>query len=733
MIRTVRVSIAIVLALLGTAASAAPPTGLLLRGYSVIPAPREVRLSEGDIRFDAGWALDPGALPAADMAVRALRAGHEFAAVAVSGRRVRLRIAAGAVVTKAVPGIERQAYRLTIAADGIEIAANAAQGLFYGAQTLLQLRRSDGAGRMWIPAGVVEDWPDRELRFLHWDTKHHQDRMATLKRYLDWSARLKVNMIGFELEDKFAYPSHPVIGAPGAFTPAELQEIVDYGLERFIQVVPIVQSPAHLAYVLKHPKYAHLKADGNNYQSDLCDERTYDLIFSMYDDLIRATKGVDYFFVSTDEIYYAGIGSRCQAPYNPENRSLAWATFAKRAHDHLARQNRRMLAWLEYPLLAKHLEMIPPGVIDGVVGEDDFLAIEKRKGMRQLSYVSMQGAELHFPNHFSLDGVNSGNLETARASIASGRASQLNPIGVFGAAWGDSGLHSETFWLGWSAVAQWGWNIAGASVEQHTAEFMRFYYGSGAPDLTDAYRALQRQARAWEGSWDRVVSKARAPGYGNSHGKGVGTERQDLTLASLPRLPGEKVSSTFRESHARAIAEARRRGEENAALVQTLTGAILRVEQNRYNVEVFQVLARFIGHHWRLLAGLSDAEEMLDAAHADALRNKPAESVGRMLAAYDRVQALEREGREIFRELTAVFEKDRFPKNRTVNGRAFLHVLDDTKDHWADRRADLSYMSAPEESIGLTQWRKRLLDHIEAYARQNNVPVKALAERRLEE
>ena len=80
--------------------------------------------------------------------------------------------------------------------------------------------------------------------------------METLKRYLDWSARFKVNMIGFELEDKFAYPSHPVIGAPGAFTPAELQEIVNYGLERHIQVVPQVQSPAHMAYVLKHPEFA---------------------------------------------------------------------------------------------------------------------------------------------------------------------------------------------------------------------------------------------------------------------------------------------------------------------------------------------------------------------------------------------------------------------------------------------------------------------------------------------
>src|SRR5204863_8705154 len=110
---------------------------------------------------------------------------------------------------------------------------------------------------------------------------------------------------------------------------------VNYGLERFIQVVPVIQSPARLAYVLKHPQFADLRADGNNYQSKLCDPRTYDLIFSMYDDVVKATQGVKYFFVSTDEVYYAGIEGTCR-PYTPENRSLAWAEFVKGARDHLA-------------------------------------------------------------------------------------------------------------------------------------------------------------------------------------------------------------------------------------------------------------------------------------------------------------------------------------------------------------------------------------------------------------
>jgi hypothetical protein len=79
-----------------------------------------------------------------------------------------------------------------------------------------------------------------------------------------------------------------------------------------------------------------------------------------------------------------------------------------------------------------------------------------------------------------------------------------------------------------------------------------------------------------------------------------------------------------------------------------------------------------------------------------------------------------------------VWEKSRFPKGREAGGRKFVHVLDDVKDHWADRRADLSYMIAPEESIGLEQWMKNFAAVIRKYAQKHNVPVSALKEPRLE-
>lgn len=740
----------LILLLAAPAAATDAPTELYLRGHSVIPTPQRVELSAGNVGVDSSWRYSSSGAPG--IAVRALVEdlaafhGLELKQAAAPGPRIIVLRVAPVSIPGAPEETSAQAYRLVAAPGRIEITASVGAGLFYGVQTLIQLIRVNERGELHVPVCRIEDWPRLALRFLHWDTKHHQDRMPTLKRYIDWAARFKANMIGFELEDKFAYPSNPVIGAPGAFTPAELQEITSYGLERFIQVVPVIQSPAHMAYVLKHPQFAHLRADGNNYQSDLCQEETYKLLFQMYDDVIAATRGVDYFFVSTDEVYYAGIGGNCKLPYTPENRSKLWAGFAIRARDHLASRNRRMLAWLEYPLLDRDMERIPSDVIDGVVGEESFVPIQKRKGMRQLIYGSTQGAEFLFPDHLAIEslppGVEMGEFEAVftagriaalHRSISGSRVWQLNPIGSFAAAWDDSGLHGETFWLGWAAGARWGWQPGTPGPEQHTAEFMNVYYGPRTEGMIELYRDLQRQARTWQRAWDRVVSRVRKPGYGNHAGPGLGVKRYDLTLTP-PALPDPETLAfepAFRPKYRNLIAEAPALSLRNNQLQHSLIANMARASRNQYSLEVFLSLARLTGHHWKLISAAADAESELAKASAAAAKRNPATAIGHLVAAHNRIARIESESAAVRRYLTDVWEKSRYPKGRTVDGRTFVHVLDDTKDHWADRTPDLGYMFYPEQSIGLSEWRVRLKAITEGYAKNHEQNIEGLIEPRV--
>ena len=313
-------------------------TELRTRGYAVLPAPRVVRLTEGTTRIQPGWAVSLDNVPQDDIAVTFLREqmlaehGIDLGQAGESEvGAIRLSIQPGAVKVDTDPLCEPQAYRLTIAPDRVEVVGNDRAGLFYGVQTLLQLAEGDGGSRLAnvLPLGEIVDWPAYPLRIAHWDTKHHHDRPETLRRYLDWLAQFKMNAVAFELEDKFEYPSHPVIGAPGAFTTEELQALVRYGLERHIQIIPNIQAPSHLAYALKHPEFAHLRCDGSNYQACMDDPAAIRLIFDMYDDVLKATAGVDYFLVSTDEVYYAGICEKYRKPYTPESRAKTWCEFAQ--------------------------------------------------------------------------------------------------------------------------------------------------------------------------------------------------------------------------------------------------------------------------------------------------------------------------------------------------------------------------------------------------------------------
>jgi hypothetical protein len=121
---------------------------------------------------------------------------------------------------------------------------------------------------------------------------------------------------------------------------------------------------------------------------------------------------------------------------------------------------------------------------------------------------------------------------------------------------------------------------------------------------------MQTQARAWQRLWDRVVSRERKPGYGNSYGKGRGTTRYDLSLTAppLPVSADLTAQPVFAKKYVRFLAEARTRMPESDRLIHELQTQLGAAERNRYNIEVFLSIARFAGHHWRLLIGLANAE-----------------------------------------------------------------------------------------------------------------------------
>ncbi|MBL7737566.1 MAG: hypothetical protein JNL51_19050, partial [Chitinophagaceae bacterium] len=438
--------------------------------------------------------------------------------------------------------------------------------------------------------------------------------------------------------------------------------------------------------------------------------------------------------VSTDEVYYAGICAKCGKEYNEENRSQALIDYMNRMHKWLAERGRRMICWVEYPLLTKHIPQLAPGIIDGCMTSTrpkDWLDKQNKAGVKQLAYSSMQGAEFLFPGYFG-SGERAGRLEGGSKDVSGSKAIGAQLIGTFAAAWDDSGLHSETFWLGWAAVTQYAWTTTKPSVEQTVADFMDVYYGYKSPDMVEAYKLLEKGGRFYSRMWDQPVSKERGPGYGNSYGKGIGTKRTDEML-DMPPVPAADLTFTpaFAKKYEQKIAEAKGLTEDMDKLAGILQQHISKVQRNRYNLEVFLSIAYLERYSVKVFPRLARAEAFLEAA--SRAKDKPANAVNSLINAHKAVGALIAELENFWPEFTAIWEKSRFKKGRSVDGKHFVHVLDDVKDHFADRRPGLEYMIAPFERMEMKKWREELWKTIAAYAKANNVPIAEAEEARLED
>jgi hexosaminidase len=402
--------------------------------------------------------------------------------------------------------------------------------------------------------------------------------------------------------------------------------------------------------------------------------------------------------------------------------------FAVKARDWLAKRNRRMLAWVEYPLLPQHISRLPPDIINGIMGEDKaFLDMQRRMGMRQLAYSSIQGAEPLFPDYSRYPAYTS----TVRNGLKAG----ANPIGSFAAAWDDSGLHEEVFHLGWATITQYAWNPYGPAYEQTMADFIDVFYGPDSPDINAVYKLLNEGAQFFRRGWDRVTSTERDPSYGNSFGKGIGTGRTD-DLLRLPEIPLDKnlkPNNKYTTDHSKIIAQAEELEVKNDELLNKLARYTGQVERNRYSLEVYLSIAYLERYFIKTVLAFRDAERLFERAHTASAAGKHEEAVGVLVEASNKIDALDKWSKEMWESVEKVWEKSRYEKNRSVNGRDFVYMMDDVKDHFADRRKGLDYLIAPFQRTNLPGWRDKLNERIKQYAVANKVPVNGLAEKRLED
>jgi hexosaminidase len=188
--------------------------------------------------------------------------------------------------------IGNEGYRLSVTKYAIVIRANEPAGLFYGAQTLVQLFPKDivSAARVnnvkWVsPCVQITDYPRFKWRGLMFDVSRHFFTKAEVEQYIDNMVKYKFNLLHMHLTDDEGWrieikslPRLTTVGAYnvkkvgyfGTFTPPgpdeprtyggfytqdDIREIVEYARERFVNILPEIDVPGHsLAAIVAYPE-----------------------------------------------------------------------------------------------------------------------------------------------------------------------------------------------------------------------------------------------------------------------------------------------------------------------------------------------------------------------------------------------------------------------------------------------------------------------------------------------
>lgn len=267
-----------------------------------------------------------------------------------------------------------EGYRLEVRGGEVHIEAEGDAGRFYAQETL---RRLSAGGPP--PDVAIADRPRFAYRGVMLDVARHFFGVADVCRVIDHAAAYKLNVLHLHLSDdqgwRLAIDAWPrltevggrgaVGGDPGGFyTQDDYRAIVRYAAERFVTVVPEIDTPGHThAALCSYPELAGGKASDPYTGTDVGfsslgvhDELTYRFLDEVFGEVAALTPG-PYLHIGGDEAHstshddylafiarvqplVAGHGKRlvgweeiASAPLAPGTLVQYWNTMGERGHD----------------------------------------------------------------------------------------------------------------------------------------------------------------------------------------------------------------------------------------------------------------------------------------------------------------------------------------------------------------------------------------------------------------
>ncbi|MGN6494761.1 MAG: family 20 glycosylhydrolase [Agriterribacter sp.] len=430
-------------------------------------------------------------------------------------------------VTNAAASDSHEGYILTIKDGAVNIRARHAAGVFYGCQTLLQLLEDARSQRIVIPACIITDKPDIPYRAVHLDMKYHVDNMNYYYRMIDRLARIKVNAVIIEFEDKLRYRQADKVGSGNSVSIDEFAALTRYAKDRFIEISPLVQGLGHVSFILKHDKYQYLRDDRKiDWVIDPLHPDTYELHYKMYDEAMQATPGSKYLHIGGDEVYNLGKSELAKkSGMKPFELQMYWLN---KVCKYVTDKGRIPIFWddMVFSLSGLYGTMRSGQMEDAAWVEKEWTdkqhLLDENIALFPKNCIYMRW-NYNFPkirgNVKAIEWFMKNGLEVWGAPAAQDMAAMLprdNSIyqptkdfcevavekripGMLQTAWDDSSPHLETYWRGFYDYALLTWNYEDLTHAQaHTIFRHRFY----APELADVKYEFQDDLEQALNFWD---------------------------------------------------------------------------------------------------------------------------------------------------------------------------------------------------------------------------------------
>ncbi|MFT4714005.1 MAG: hypothetical protein ACJAVI_002989 [Candidatus Azotimanducaceae bacterium] len=355
-------------------------------------------------------------------------------------------------------------YELLCQADALTITAATEKAIYCGLQTLAQVfediqwrstmqsaKQSETSTPTSLPCFTITDWPDFKARGVMLDISRTKvPTMETLLSLIEQLAALKYNQLQLYTEHTFAFSNHEQVWRDASpYTAADIMRVRKFCEDRFIDLVPNLNSFGHMERWLRHSEYEHLAECPNGFIHPFGGKKipfgstlkpnaaSIKLLQELYDEYLPLFDS-QYFNIGGDEPWELGEGwskSKCEKL----GTTNVYIDFLSKIKKQVNQRDHKMMFWsdivLKEPECLKKLSKNLVALNWGYEGNHPFAHECKAMAAQKIPFYVCPGTS----SWNSITGRTT-NMQTNLASAAR-QGKKYGADGYLVTDWGDHGHH----------------------------------------------------------------------------------------------------------------------------------------------------------------------------------------------------------------------------------------------------------------------------------------------------